>query len=82
MNDVLKTALESADLTSLREIATLPPADVIERLERMPLPAREAILGAVMLKAVADLDRGTRRLLHTWVLLALTAAGIIVALIK
>ena len=58
----LRTVLEGEGMTSLRQIVDKPTSEIVLLLDRMPIPPSEALLGALVLDAVADLRDVTERL--------------------
>jgi hypothetical protein len=61
----LRTVLEGEGMTSLRQIVKKPTSEIVPLLDRMPIPPSEALLGALVLDAVADLRDVTERLERT-----------------
>lgn len=77
--------LEAVDVQSYSELLALPPAEVVRRLDEkpeVPLHEGDAFLAVLVLRAVGDLADATKRLERaTYLLLALTAVLVVVALI-
>lgn len=61
----LRTVLEGIGVSSLRQLSDKPTREIVGLLDRMPLPPSEALLGALVLDAVADLREATERLERT-----------------
>ncbi len=85
----LRQLLGDAGVGSLAELTQRPVAELVPLIERMAIPASEAVLGALVLSTVEQmrqatvrLDQGTSRLLAvTWVLAAIGVLTLAVAII-
>jgi hypothetical protein len=73
--------LETLGLRSWSELYELPSSEVVAKLDKVPLHAGDAFLAVMVLRAVADLAKASRRLEWlTYALVALTVALVALSL--
>jgi hypothetical protein len=54
-----EVSLQAMGVASVEDLFALPTAEICRRLATAPFPASEKLIGALMLKAVADLREAT-----------------------